>query len=182
MKNTTKSSLKQIFGGILSGIVAGLLAGLITLITTSILHLPDKLALQIGIPLVIVITALVSWLVNKYSLLLSKVAVFLLFSFGILIMLSAYRLEMWSDILWDIRVVGLGTSLIAVAIGFWALYTSSTSKEMARNLDKTAARLDKSINTLENRVDAALQKYERLAERLIKLQAKDNSKDNQTEQ
>lgn len=85
MRDNTKTkriTIASLFNNILIGVMAGLLAALITFIIISILHVPDKLALQIGIPLVIVVGALVSWLVQKSPLLLSKVAVFLLFPLG----------------------------------------------------------------------------------------------------
>jgi len=62
----------------------------------------------------------------------SKVLLFsaiILFLIGIFLFFSAYQLEIWANVPWNIGACALGASVIGVSIGFLALYVSLKSDE-----------------------------------------------------
>lgn len=125
MKMNDKEKLsgrRRVANSAINGILGGILSAVLVLIITTSFQLSRLIEYLIMIPICMIMAVIVARIGRKWVL---RIICFLVFSIGVSLVFLSQNEELISEISWDPSLLGAGSSVIAIAIAFYALLTQS---------------------------------------------------------
>lgn len=173
---------------ILSFLWIGFLSSDWTLILKILTTFSVWISLLIGGIVVVIFTWVFQTWRRKVVSFISILVPYSLISLGVIVIMLSRVTTLWVNPPWNPSVLGAGISVAALGIAFLALFYPSRPNEQRRNqenvpeLTEGMAALSDRLNELEAVIDAVLEKFRRLDERLSELQEENRDEDSQNNQ